>query len=132
MRFQAMIEIGVIRNLVLLGYSIMGEIDERFIVYEIFDMDSLNSIVLAESVTESEIDEPNDFLATIFLTNHKRIDKDIFEMQKELPLWFSVVTTQGEIRNPQDMVVIANYDNIDKEKVEKCMDYVKLNCKSRD
>ena len=56
--------------------------------------------------------------------NGKRITDDFTDYESYLPMQFTVATAKHEINTSDDMIVIANPDNIDSEKVDKCMDYL--------
>ena len=125
-----MIQIGMIRNLVLLDFSIVGDKGERTVIYEIFDMDFSTTFLMTESVEGEKSLKPTEFITTVSLLNSKKPYEDIFEYQKCLPMPFSVATTEGEITKPENLIVIDNPHDIDSERIQKCMDY--LNClKSR-
>lgn len=118
-----MIKIGVIRNLALLGFSIVGEQDERVLIYDVFDMDSPATFCMTES---ADAFKPTGFLDTVALMNGKGLSDDITDYDDYLPLPFSVATIEGEITEPNNLIVMASPTDIDSEKVDKCMDY--LNC----
>ena len=117
-----MIDIGTIRNLALVGLSFAGETGERIIIYDLFDIDISTSFCIVESVEEVK---PTDFLTTVALMNGKRITDDFADYESYLPMQFTVATAEHEIDTSDDMIVIANPKDIDSEKVEKCMDYLK-------
>ncbi|WP_405297984.1 hypothetical protein [Methanobrevibacter sp.] len=118
-----MIQIGSIRNLALIGFSIMGERDERLIVYDIYDMDFMETFVMVESIKEDEI-RVTEFLRTIAILNRKEDTYNLSKFEKYLPMEFSVATSEGEITDPEKLIVIDNPSNIDEEKIKKCMDYL--------
>ena len=116
-----MIDIGTIRNLALIGLSFAGETGNRVILYDVFDMDISTSFCIAEFVEDVK---PTDFLTTVALMNGKKITDDFADYESYLPMQFTVATAKHEINTSDDMIVIANPDNIDSEKVDKCMDYL--------
>ena len=118
-----MINIGTIRNLALIDLSVVGEKGDRTIIYEIFDMDFLTTFLMTESVEEESL-KPTEFITTVSLLNSKRPYDDIFKYQQYLPMQFSVATTEGQIINPDNLIVIVNPHDIDSEKIQKCMDYL--------
>ena len=55
-----MIKIGYIRNLALIGFSLVGEIEERVLIYDVFDMDFSTTFCMTESVEEFKRQQKDD------------------------------------------------------------------------
>lgn len=118
-----MIEIGFLRNLALIGISFVNESDEKLIIYDVFDMDLTDSFCIVECVDDIE---PTEFMQTVALMNGKQVTKEFNDYDDYLPMQFTVATAEHHITEPNNLIVIGNPSDIDFEKVDKCMDYLRV------